>query len=127
VREWTQTHKKDHVAPSVLRGRSGRSGSVGGSGLFLFHAQFLQFVSNSLAVISCFDSFVYVKDLAIFPYIVGPAIGHATGIEAAKCVSELLFGVAQNRIIEIEALGEVCVLLDSVDACGEVCNIKVPN
>ena len=78
-------------------------------------------------MISRFNRFVDVQDLAILTNIVCPAIGHPAGVKAPEGIGKLLFRVGQDWVVEIQTLCEVGVLLDGVDARSEVGDIKITN
>jgi hypothetical protein len=75
-------------------------------------------------VVRRFDGLVDVQDLAVFSDVVRPATRHASFVETTKRFGNCFFGIAQNRIVDIETFGKVGILFDTVDAGGEVSHVK---
>ena len=68
---------------------------------------------------------VDVSDLALFVDVDRNAAGHASRVEDSKCLGRFLAGVTENRIIEIERLGELLIDVGWIDASGEVGDIEL--
>ncbi len=75
-------------------------------------------------MVAGFDFLVDVQDLAVFADVVGPTAGHAARVQYAQLFGETFFGVTQDWIIQIQFFGELGVLFDRVDTCGEVGDVK---
>lgn len=88
--------------------------------------QFFQLVDDLLAVILCVDLFLNVKNLAFFADEEGDSAGKAS-VFVVDAVSRGNFSVriAEDRVVQIQRLGEVCVLFDGVTAGSEVCNVEL--
>ena len=78
-------------------------------------------------MLSCFDRLVDIQNFTVFANIVGPTTGETGGTEAAKRFRDLFARVAQNRVIQIQALGKLSVSFNWINAGGEVCDVELAN
>ncbi len=78
-------------------------------------------------MVSCFDRLVDIQNFTVFANIVGPTAREAGGTEAAKRFCDLFARVAQNRVIQIQALGKLSVSFNWINAGGEVCDVELAN
>jgi len=88
--------------------------------------QLFQLVDDLLAVILCVDLFLNVKNLAFFADEEGDSTRKAS-VFVVDAVSRGNFSVriAKDRVVQIQRLGEVCVLFDGVTAGSEVRNVEL--
>ena len=100
-----------------------------GSPLFFLRSrldfQLFQLVDDLLAVVFGFDFLLNVKNLAFF----ADEECHSPRKPAGFIVDAVRLGdfsvrIAEDRVVQIQRLGEVCVLFDGIAACGEVGDVE---
>jgi hypothetical protein len=87
--------------------------------------QFLEPLHDVLARSLGADLVVDVEDLAVGPDVEGPARRERVlGVDDAVGGGDFLLGIAQDRVIGLDMLGELLVRLGIVDAGGEIRDVR---
>jgi len=88
--------------------------------------QLFELVDDLFAVIFGFDFLLDVQDFSVLAdEECDPAREAAGFVVDAVRFGDFSVRIAQDRVVQIQGLGEVCVLLDGVAACGEVRDVEL--
>lgn len=100
----------------------------GGASVFSGDAEFLQLGHDIFAVRSRFHAGIDMQNLPVFPNVVSPPGSHLPSVgQEAVSRGGLSFGIAQDRIIQVEGFGEFLVHVGGIAAGGEIGDVEFPD